>query len=322
MNVPSVEKSLKQYEVYKFTLSEQYRKTALDELRESDETRRQALEQLREWVVKNPAILGCRMDALFLLRFLRVRKFNHLQACETLERYLVMNQRYPKWFRKLDTAEPWVDEMIEDWPLLPLGYDKAGRLVLLAKMGNVNLERFTNAALVRLFTMAMETYYDEEKVQITGTVHIYDDTDITMGHIAQWPITDIIAYMKCVKHSFPQRIREIHLLNMPRYAAATVELCLNLLSEKMRTRFYQHRSVKDMTKIVDQSILPKEYGGNIPIDELQKQFRQRLTKYRDTILALDQMEVDESKLSPFSKNDNWLENDSGVIGSFRKLNVD
>lgn len=84
-----------------------------------------------------------------------------------------------------------------------------------------------------------------------------------------------------------------------------------------------------LTKMVAQSILPKEYGGEVPLGEFKKQLRERLTESRDIILGLDQMEVDQSKYGLFGKDAGSSVNDAvdtgdtfGVVGSFRKLNVD
>jgi CRAL/TRIO, N-terminal domain len=53
------------------------------------------------------------LDSVFLLRFLRSRKFSVPQAQELLERYLAIRQTYPHWFRNLDVNESAVLEIID-----------------------------------------------------------------------------------------------------------------------------------------------------------------------------------------------------------------
>ncbi|XP_058837462.1 clavesin-2-like [Topomyia yanbarensis] len=309
---------------YCFTLSDQYGTLARDELRESDEIRDQSLAQIRDWIAKNAAIKFCRSDSSFLLRFLRVRKFNHLAACESVERYLVMRQRYADWFRKLDTTQAWVDEMIDDWPILPLGYDEIGRLLILIKMGNFDLKKFVNVDQIRMMMMILESYYEEERVQIAGSVFILDSTGLTMSHIAQWPLSDIKNFVDCVNHTFPLRIKEVHTVNLPRYAIAVSELCVSFASPKLKKRIHCHRSIDDLIKHVKLASLPKEYGGEVPINTFKHNLRVLLSKHRSTILNLDQMAVDLSTCLVLKENSSQsgLKNDSGVVGSFRKLNVD
>jgi hypothetical protein len=73
-------------------LSDELKKIAEEELRETDEIREHALLALREWALKNPRIATLRLDSKFLLRFLRFKKYSVPQAMESLERYLVLRK--------------------------------------------------------------------------------------------------------------------------------------------------------------------------------------------------------------------------------------
>lgn len=324
MSAPSVDKCPKKYDEYSFALTKQYREIALDELHESDERRAQSLTQMREWISKNPAIKSCRTDGPFLLRFLRVRKFNVMAACENLERYLAMRQRLSSWFQKLDPKEQWVADIMDDWPILPLGYDEQGRLLILLSMGNFDLEKFTNVHQIRLTTMILESYFEDEKFSIAGCVCIFDYSGITMAHIAAWPILDIKNVIDCVMRSIPIRLTEVHSVCLPRFAVSVGDLILSCMNEKLRKRVHCHRTMEDLTKMVKVSYLPKEYGGEVPIAEFKQRLKEQLAKYREHILDLDLMQIDTSKYANKWKDSyaEGSEGDFGVIGSFRKLNVD
>lgn len=122
---------------YKSTLNADALKTASLELREDDSTREQALEQFRHWIQKHPAIKKCRTDSLFLLRFLRTKKFSLPMAQEMFERYLTIRQLYPEWFQKLDINDPDLEAIIDSGYLVPLPKrDQHGRKVILSCAGN------------------------------------------------------------------------------------------------------------------------------------------------------------------------------------------
>lgn len=122
---------------YKITLDAETLETARLELREDDNTREQALEQFRHWIEKHPTIKKCRTDSLFLLRFLRTKKFSLPLAQEMLERYLTIRQLYPHWFQKLDVDDPDLDAIIDNGYLVPLPKrDQHGRKVIMSCAGN------------------------------------------------------------------------------------------------------------------------------------------------------------------------------------------
>lgn len=73
---------------------------------------------------------------------------------------------------------------------------------------------------------------------------------------------------------------------------------------------------------VNPALLPKEYGGTIPLNDMIESFKARLRKQRESILALDDMYIEITKDSAnFAGNDD-SDIDAGMVGSFRKLEVD
>lgn len=73
---------------------------------------------------------------------------------------------------------------------------------------------------------------------------------------------------------------------------------------------------------VDSKLLPKEYGGIVPLSEMITQFKDRLRKQRAKILALDDMFIEITKESANFASTDDADIDAGVVGSFRKLEVD
>lgn len=87
--------------------------TAKRELREDELIRKHALENFRQWIQKNPRLENCRLDANFLLRFLRFKKFSVPQAQEALERYLLLRQTFSIAFRELDVRNTRINELLD-----------------------------------------------------------------------------------------------------------------------------------------------------------------------------------------------------------------
>lgn len=77
-----------------------------------------------------------------------------------------------------------------------------------------------------------------------------------------------------------------------------------------------------LKETVKPEILPQEYGGSIPIAGIIKDFKCKLLQKRSSILSLDEMCIELTKDCNNSSINIISEIDDGVIGSFRKLEVD
>lgn len=188
------------YDPYVCNLNAHFKKVAKDELREDDNIRTQALAQFREWLAKHPHIKKCRTDAVFLLRFLRVKKFSVPAACEMLEKYLTIRQLYPQWFQKLDIEDKELEEIIDCGYLIPLPErDELGRQIILSCAGKFDPYRFTSSNMARAHSLVTEALLDDEESQIAGYSHVNDEEGLTMGHLSLWSLTDIRNMIRCIQ---------------------------------------------------------------------------------------------------------------------------
>lgn len=188
------------FDPYVCSLSSKYKKIALDELHEDDNIRTQALAQLREWIAKHPHIKKCRTDAVFLLRFLRTKKFSVPAACEMLQRYLTIRQLYPHWFQKLDIQDKDLEEIIDAGYLVPLPErDANGRQLILSCAGNFDPHRFTSAQMARVHSLVTEAYLDDEEAQVAGYSHLNDESGLSLPLLSLWTLSDIKNMLGCIQ---------------------------------------------------------------------------------------------------------------------------
>ena len=64
--------------------------------------RKRALAEVRKWLKSQSHIRRVRLDSSFILRFLRMQKFEMKETCEILDKYLTMRHQHPAWFQNLD----------------------------------------------------------------------------------------------------------------------------------------------------------------------------------------------------------------------------
>lgn len=73
---------------------------------------------------------------------------------------------------------------------------------------------------------------------------------------------------------------------------------------------------------INPDILPKEYGGKVSAQEMVDEMLKRVKEKRNEVVALDEMFIEITKTpANLAGNDN-SDMDAGMIGSFRKLEVD
>lgn len=263
------------------------------------------------------------LDAPFLLRFLRTKKFSVPVACELLEKYLTVRQLFPQWFQSLDINDPAIEAIVDSGYLFPLPErDEQGRRIIFSCASRFDATKYSSAQMARTHAMIVESLLDEEESQVAGYVYITDEGGLTMNHISLWSLVDLKRMSKCIQVSSPMRHKETHFINIPSIANKVIEFALSLTSEKLRKRMFLDKSVEELKARVNPDLLPAEYGGKVPMDEMIGKLKDTLKKNRDKTLALDNMFIDLEG-APV----NWLGNDdadieAGIVGSFRKLEVD
>lgn len=147
---------------------------------------------MRDWIVDNPRIVKCRMDSIFLLRFLRFRKYSVPMAQEALERYLLFREGLYgyDWFSNLDYNKPYLSDLLDKGVIVPLqNRDKLGRQVLMFRLAAVDpsVNDIGNIFLT-LSTFFFESLLDVEENQIRGINYMGDVTGLQLGHVQIFPL--------------------------------------------------------------------------------------------------------------------------------------
>ncbi|KAG5681629.1 hypothetical protein PVAND_011045 [Polypedilum vanderplanki] len=340
-------KSITPIDDYICTLPLDTQKLAEEELRETETTRTQAIEALREWAQQNPRIKSLRLDANFLLRFLRCKKFSIPMAKEMIERYLVLRHyTYDnmKPFQNFDMNMPVMQE------LLDAGYifacpkrDHLNRRIIMIRPGVFNPSKHFNYEMVKLHGIAFETLMEDEMNHIHGFVYIIDSTGLAFHYLTLFTPHEAYRIGRNLEKVVPMRHKSIHGLKVHPSLKFTVDFALSQMSEKMRKRVTLYKNIEDIT--VDKNLLPAEYGGQIPMKEMISAFKKELESKRSIILKNDNSDVflemypepvrngsvrslkttiDDLEAQLNKNNNNGFSKIElqGVQGSFRKLEID
>lgn len=316
---------------YRCQLSQEAQEISRRELKEDSKKRKKALSEVRKWIKSQPHIRKVRLDANFLLRFLRMQKFEVKESCEILDKYLTMRWQHPNWFQNLDCRDPKLAELIDMGYIMALpDRDAHGRRVIYSKAGAFDSTRFTTGDMMRAHILTFETLLNNEEDQVRGFTYVLDEKSVTWNHVSIWTPSEVSKAFSCCERALPMRHKEIHLVNLPWTMSLIFQFAKSLLSEKIRKRFQSHSTMESLAKQVDVNVLPSEYGGNRTTEECIRLWKQELEAGRDAVLDLDQMRI--SGYEPVTEQLQLVRKKSrhdsgsgsemlGVVGSMRKMEL-
>lgn len=332
-----IKRYLTEADAYVCPLSEDAQKIAEDQLRETTSSRTQAIESVRKWLEQNPRIMSVRLDSSFLLRFLRTKKFSVPMAQEAIERYLLLRQSWGIAFNQLDYRLPVMSELIN------LGYifvspfkDKEERRVIIYRPGVFDPYKYTNQDMCRVMGICYETLMEDEECQVRGVIHFADGGGVGFPHLTLFTPREAVRIVKNGERTIPMRHKEIYGTNVHPTVKFALDFGMALISEKIRKRVTLNTNPKDLQ--IEKNLLPKEYGGTMPMEKMIELWKRELAQKRDTLLLNDKMAVRlemyseaarEGAVSALRSGANTCASaDSvgdamrGLTGNFRKLEVD
>ncbi|XP_039451686.1 retinaldehyde-binding protein 1-like isoform X2 [Culex pipiens pallens] len=248
-------------------------------------------------------------------------------AQESLERYLTALRSFPQWFRNLDPLNEEIRLFNKVGMLFNLGRDSHGRTVVLFRPRVLNVldtERATLRHQMRQAMLLLETTIEKEETQINGYVAIADYEAISLKLLSMWPFADVSNAADNLFHSLPVRFQEIHAIGVPRFFKIFADLVLSCMSEKIRNRVYCHKSLDDAMKHLELSLLTTDYeGGTQNPDQLTEDFIKCAERKRTQLLLMNEMDIDTSRYQFGGQQKTVVsEIEAGMVGSFKKLNVD
>ncbi|XP_035790219.1 retinaldehyde-binding protein 1-like [Anopheles albimanus] len=325
---PECCKSPDEYTAYRTTLNEDDLRLAKDELHEDDDTRDPSLAQMREFIAKHPRIIRCRTDPVFLLRFLRFTKFNVPRACDILERALaqLVRTRATYGAEAADKLNPDVQRLLDVAAIVPLGYDQQRRMVVLCSAAALDPRTTTSMLHMQLGGLVLATCQEYELIQVRGLVVLMDFSGLSMAHCGMWSLSDVKLTAEYVNELIAMRVKEVHMIQVPRFAWLLLDLFLPLLSPKMKERFKFHRTFDELRGSLDPSLLPTIYGGQQSLEKANENFRtdmfERQRKWFEVERQLH-MDLGGANAGRGSQRNGFQgEQELAMVGSFRKLTVD
>ncbi|XP_006817762.1 alpha-tocopherol transfer protein-like [Saccoglossus kowalevskii] len=286
-----------QVPTYECTLSPELQEKARLELNESPETRDAGLKTLFDMITSRDDI-RCPIDAVFLLCFLRARKFNIKRTFKLLERWCKMRSELVEIFGNYKPSS--VMGLIESgvFVILPSA-DPEGRPVAIDRPGKWDVTKYTAWDFVKVEMMMCDLQLWNEETQINGFVDIFDMEGFGLHHMTQFGPRFVIKTTPLMNEdTLPLRIKGIHVVKESGLFDGLYKLFKPFLKDKIKKRLRVHgKDITNLHSVLPTSILPPEYGGSYSagIDDIVRDWAQQLGDKEEFFISMERYGLKKTK---------------------------
>lgn len=265
---------------------------AEDELGETREVRTKYVHALREWVQSQPQLSQCHgVKDAFLLRFLRSKKFDLQKSSHLFEKYVRTRSENPDWLCNLDPTEPSMIKLIDSGHIFALpGRDLAGRRVIVNDITRLDLNAdITNQEVMKTMMATLEVLLRDKENQIRGFTYIFYCKNMTLAHCAIWTPSEATRAFGICEKNLPIRHADINMVHLSLAAWAVLEFVKQFLSSKIKGRISAVDNTQKLSDKLGSQVLPKEWGGKVPLIEMPRQWREEVQTHKAYLLSLDSL---------------------------------
>ncbi|KAG4073049.1 hypothetical protein HA402_009468 [Bradysia odoriphaga] len=240
------------------------RQIAQKELRESNEIKTKALEDLRELLKEEKDLLVPFDNNEWLVRFLRPCKFYPDSARDLIKRYYHFKVKHSDIYNGLKPSKEaniFQSNILVVFP----NRDQLGRRILVIELGKkwkhkeVSLDEVFKGCVIFL-----EAAMIEPETQVHGAVVVFDMDGLSLQQTWQFTPQFAKRIVDWLQDAVPLRIKAIHIVNQPKIFQVVFALFKPFLREKLRNRIYFHGTDRQsLHNHMSPKCLPANYGGTL-----------------------------------------------------------
>lgn len=248
----------------------------------------QILQEFRE-IVLNQKELKCRTDDIFLLGFLRAKKYNQENALKLLKNYCLIRKKYKEVYQNL---RPSVIEKYLQMNPVSIYRIESDKVIGIGKAGDWDTSKANLIDILRCALIELDLELNDHPLQVNGLFGIYDVSLLSWSHILQFSPKIIFVLVSCLFQCIPVRYKAIHFINANKYFKVFSSILFPFLPRKIKKRIHIHGpDIEDLRKI-DPCYLPEEYGGRLPPFDLEK-YIQKLKEHEHLFIENEKYWTEE-----------------------------
>ncbi|CAL1268621.1 unnamed protein product [Larinioides sclopetarius] len=239
----------------------------LKQINETEERRCRCLEVLRRDLKNLKDIEPC-LEEDFLLRFLRVSKFDTSKALQRVLKYYQNFEIYLDVYKKM--SFPLHDaECIKHLKLGP--YRCRDNSFLVFAKPAIDYKKFTFAQRFYLEVLSLHQVIENPVNQVCGGTYIIDHEGMDIhGFLAFTPFW-VRLFVDSLVFTLPCRVKALHFVNTPSFYPLILKLVFPFLPKKIQNRIFIHAKNDNWSKLhalISPDILLEQYGGKLKPEDL------------------------------------------------------
>ncbi|KAK3910648.1 Alpha-tocopherol transfer protein-like [Frankliniella fusca] len=280
---------------------------------------RDCVRQLKDWMQTQPH-LPRNYDERILPRFLNGTKYDVHRAKRKIDAYFTARAKMPEFFAQRDPSSKETQQAWRALSVLPLARTRRdGARVTLHILNDVDATEHVASSIYKMIFMISDIRLVEE-AEISGDVFVFDLANVSLTIMLKHAGSMLKKVLSLAQGAYPQRLKEIHIINAHPFVNKGINLFRSFMKEKMRNRFVVHSSLESLHKYVPADLLPAEYGGGPrTVENLCDQWNKALESYT---LYFQQQEGVKATLGKASHKSAPAPAVQPVQGSFRNLGLD
>nr|CAB3267363.1 alpha-tocopherol transfer protein-like [Phallusia mammillata] len=237
---------------------------AVAELNEpEDNTKRlAAIDEIKRGFLGNTEGLTLmKEDDIFLLRFLRARKFDMARSLALLKNYHKQRSSWKEVFDKVNNPSRLVKVFDAGCICGSLGKAKDSSAIVLGRPGKLSGMSLTD--FVAAVFLSVETLLDIEENQVYGITVIQDMYYLNFGFVRQIGPSLASRFLGLLQDCLPIRLKSVNVVNEPMLFDIAFAIIGPFMKEKTKKRFTIHgQEYSGLHSIIDPQILPDNYNGS------------------------------------------------------------
>ncbi|KAJ9590017.1 hypothetical protein L9F63_016856 [Diploptera punctata] len=296
--------------------------TADEELSKNIKLKRENIEHLREWLMKQPHLPNSQITDEQLILFLHSCQHSLEASKQTIEAYYSIRTHAPELFGNRDTNYPPIKQALSIIEIAAMPKrDQHGNVVMLGRLSDTDSAKFSYDNCLNCWFMLMDIKLLEEGA-VPGYVFMFDMKGVSLRHVTGISLTTLKKYFMYIQDAFPGIVVANHMLNATAPCETFLSMCKPFMRKELLSKLHVHTSMNTVYEHVPKEVLPKEYGGKLDSISIYSQVKNtlgQLDKYKDWLKKEETIRVDESKRPGKAKDAGDV---FGVEGSFKKLDID